>query len=443
MTTRIFCLTCLCLLALSFSAAPAPEVAASLEVSPVWSGHPVGFALLTAPPLQYAAYFDADREMTVAWRTLGDDVWQYRRLDSRVGWDSHNSIAMTRDAAGRIHLAGNMHNDPLTYFRTAKSGDPDTFERLPMTGELEDRVTYPVFHTLPDGRLMFMYRDGGSGKGNQILNVQETDTGAWSRLLDIPVVDGEGQRNAYLDAFQSGPDGMIHVCWVWRDSYLCETNHTLSYARSPDMLRWFNARGEPLELPIRFGSDTVVDPVAPGGGLLNGNARLSFDGVGRPVIVYMKYDEEGHSQLYAARLEAEKWRVAQITDWTYRWEFQGGGTIPWEIGFKRPEVSEDGGLVMQWSHKHHGSERWRLDDETLRPVEKLPNKPSGIPSALREVESDFPAMRVKFAWDSGEAEEPDRSYLLRWETLPQNRDQPREKPWPEPSMLRLYAVSER
>jgi hypothetical protein len=33
-----------------------------------------------------------------------------------------------------------------------------------------NRVTYPEFHALPGGDLLFLYRDGGSGGGNLAMN---------------------------------------------------------------------------------------------------------------------------------------------------------------------------------------------------------------------------------------------------------------------------------
>ncbi len=45
------------------------------EVGYVWSGHPVGFSLLTAPPDQFVAYYDRERWMTVAQRKLGETNW--------------------------------------------------------------------------------------------------------------------------------------------------------------------------------------------------------------------------------------------------------------------------------------------------------------------------------------------------------------------------------
>lgn len=49
-------------------------------------------------------------------------------------------------------------------------------------------------------------------------------------------------------------------------------------------------------------------------------------------------------------------------------------------------------------------------------------------------------MEVRRAGDLGRAENPDVQYTLRWESLPPNRDLPREKPWPEPSDLVLYRI---
>jgi len=44
-------------------------------------------------------------------------------------------------------------------------------------------------------------------------------------------------------------------------------------------------------------------------------------------------------------------------------------------------------------------------------------------------------MTVRIAGDSGSA--PGARYHLRWETLGANRDRPRAKPWPEPTLLEV------
>ena len=43
-----------------------PAIVESLDVAPAWSGHSVGYCLLTAENSQYIAYYDHERRMTVA-----------------------------------------------------------------------------------------------------------------------------------------------------------------------------------------------------------------------------------------------------------------------------------------------------------------------------------------------------------------------------------------
>jgi len=149
----------------------APEEVARLDIGAVWSGHPVGFFLLTQGRTQYVAFYDHQRRMTVARRDLSDRRWEFKRLDSVLGWDSHNYVTMAMDSEGRLHLSGNMHASPLVYFRADRPGDIQSLRRVAaMVGSLEKRCTYPRFISGPNGQLVFTYRDGGSGKGNQIYN---------------------------------------------------------------------------------------------------------------------------------------------------------------------------------------------------------------------------------------------------------------------------------
>lgn len=428
-------------LAAALSLLPLLALADTGEGAPIakaWSGHSVGFALLTAPPWQFAAFYDADREMTVAQRRLDSAEWTLVRLPERLGWDSHNSIVLARDASGRLHLAGNMHNDPLRYYRTEAADDVTTFARVQeMTGEREARVTYPQFLTGPGGAFLFTYRDGGSGRGDQLYNRYDLETQTWSRLLDTPLTDGEGARNAYFDGPRLGPDGRYHLCWVWRDTPDCATNHSLSYARSADLVRWERSDGAPLALPITLAASEIVDPVPPGGGLINGNARLGFDAEHRPIVSYHKHDENGHTQIYNARLEDGGWVIRQASDWQYRWEFSGGGTIPFEIRVQPVRTAREG-LVQAYSHAHEGSGRWVLDPADLSVIETLPPEPPIQPAALRRPRSDFPGMAVRWTSDSGRAEAPGVRYFLRWESLGVNRDRPRDPPLPAPSLLEVH-----
>lgn len=424
----------LLLLAPAFAADPS-GVEHVLDVAAVWSGHPVGFELLTQNGRQFVAFYDADRRMTVAWRTLDSKQWKFVRLPSEVKWDSHNYITMAIDDEGYLHLSGNMHVQPLVYFRSAKPYDPGSLQRVDrMVGLNEERCTYPVFFRGPAGAFIFTYRDGRSGNGNQVYNVYDPRSREWRRLLDTPFTDGEGQRNAYIHGPVLGPDGYFHMVWTWRESPDCSTNHDLSYARSKDLIHWETSGGRPLSLPIRLSTAEIVDPVPVRGGLINGNTRIGFDSRRRVVISYHKHDAAGNTQIYCARPEDGKWKIYQVSHWNYRWEFHGGGSIHFEIRVGEVKVTP-AGLVLDYSHDVFGAGRWKLDERDLRVVEQLA-RPRLWPEELDKVESSWPGMTVQVRRSKG-----DPSFLMRWETLGPNRDRPREGPPPPPSMLRVYKMA--
>lgn len=226
-----------------------------IPVEPVWSGHPVGFCLLTHPPHQWVAYYGAKRRMSVAQRELNSRKWTITKLPSSLGWDSHNSVTMALDREGFLHLSGNMHVAPLVYFRSETPMDAASLKRVTsMVGDREGRVTYPVVLSDHEGRLIFRYRDGSSGSGDDLYNVYDEKSGEWRRLLDQPLTSGLGRMNAYCSVPEPGPDDRFHVVWVWRDTPDCATNHDISYARSEDLVHWTDSAGQPLALPITLGS---------------------------------------------------------------------------------------------------------------------------------------------------------------------------------------------
>ncbi|CAN5914207.1 hypothetical protein BH24BAC1_BH24BAC1_25030 [soil metagenome] len=417
-----------------------PKVEEELEVAKVWPGHPVGFSLLTSPPHQYVAYYDEDRRMTVAHRRLGEQQWTYQVLPERVGWDSHNYIAMALDAQGHLHVSGNLHGDPLKYFYAATPHDIRSLRRMPaMIGKEESRVTYPQFFSGPAGELVFTYRDGSSGSGNQIYNTYDPARKTWQRLLDTPLTDGEGKMNAYLRGPLAGPDGYYHLVWVWRDTPDAATNHDLSYARSKDLIHWEKSHGTPLSLPITIATAEIIDPVPAGGGMINGNTQIGFDSQNRPIITYHKFDEQGNTQIYNARREKNGWSIIPATDWTHRWEFGGNGSIEAEVGVRPVKVNEKGQLTMAYTSKGAGDGLLVLAPSTLKPLQRLPF-PQTVPAGFRTPTGSFPGLQVNLQEDTGSAPDQNARYVLRWETLGRNRDRPREGPLPEPGLLRVYKL---
>jgi hypothetical protein len=416
------------------------DILARLPIADAWSGHPVNFALVTRGDRQFAAFYDAERVLTIAARQLGSRQWTLARLATTLGWDSHNHIAMAIDEADRIHVAANMHNVPLIYFRTTSPLDVTSFERVAsMVGTNEQSCTYPEFFRGPDGSLVFAYRDGGSGNGNHIFNVYDAALGAWRRLLDTPLTDGQGQRNAYPVGPVQGPDGTFHLVWVWRDSPDASTNHDLCYARSRDLVTWETATGAPLALPITLATGDIVDPVPSGGGMINNNTKIGFDTENRPVIVYHKYDAAGMTQLYNARFEDDRWVSHQTSAWDYRWSFGGNGTLVFEIEVEGTRAQADGTLTQRWYHARKGGwGAFRLNPDTLGAEETIA-PPLPYPARLGTPRSATPGMVARWQSDSGTPDRDGIHYMLRWETLESNRDLPRAE-IPSATPLELYEL---
>jgi hypothetical protein len=413
--------------------------AVRLDIEAVWSGHPVGFCLLTHPPFQFVAYYDAERRMSVAQRALDSTNWTITKLASKLGWDSHNYVTMAVDRQEILHVSGNMHCVPIVYFRSEQPLNAASLRQFQaMTGDRERRVTYPIFLRDRGGRLIFRYRDGGSGNGDDLYNVYDESTRTWRRLLDQPLTSGRGLMNAYCSVPAPGPDGRFHMVWVWRDTPDCASNHDLSYARSDDLIHWTDSQGRSLSLPITVETGDIIDAAPPGGGLINVNRQLGFDNAGRPVVSYHKYDAHGDLQVYAARRDTNGWRIVQVSDWTgYRWNFSGGGTIVVEVTVGAVRPLGQGRLSLSYRYPH-GAGVWVLDESTLRPIPgaRAPREEPLVPREFAQVESKFPGMKKQIRQDTGQPLSGTR-FALTWETLESNRDRPRPAPWPEPSMLRV------
>ena len=402
----------------------------TIAVDRVWSGHPVNFALVQGRGRYFIAYYDAGRRMTVSSLPFGSEQFTSRKLDSVTGWDSHNYIAMAEDAAGHLHVIGNLHNDPLVYFRTTRAGDVNSLERMPVLVDAtrEQRMTYPVFIQQRGQDLVMKYRDGGSGNGNEIYVAYDTRTRRWRSLLDTPLVDGEGRRNAYFVGPTPGPDGLFHLTWVWRDTPDAETNHDLSYARSRDLVHWQRSDGTPIKLPITLASAEIVDPVPVRGGMINNNTVIGFDHESRPVITYHKFDAHGNTQVFLARRERQGWRSVQLTQWRdFRWEFGGRGSLT-----SRLEVQP-----LTPVGRNHAALFVVRDGKTLelrvraRDLKLLGESPYQTRADELATKIDLPAGMILNTVTA-----PQSQAMLAWPTLPRNRDQPR-KETPAPTQLIL------
>lgn len=432
----------LCQVALS-AALPAWTARRTLDLGRAWAGHPVGFVFTVRNNQQYVGWYDADRRMVFAQRSLDSARWTFHKTKEITGWDSHNYIALAFDRAGHLHVAANMHCSPLRYWRSEKPEDVSTLKPVHrMTGH-ESGCTYPQFFHDKTGRLLFMFRIGGSGSGRRYVNVYDEKARTWTRLISKPLLSGlEGgaSMNAYPIGLRADRNGLFHIAWVWRDNPDCSTNHDLCYARSEDFKTWTSSSGKKLELPITLKTAEIVAPVPARAGLANFGGGLAFDQKDRPTITYTRFDRNGHNQIYAARLEEKGWQTYQLTDWKHRWNFRGGGCIRSEISWSALRPAGAKFLALNYRHPKAGSGMQRFDAETLKPVGALATVKSPWPDEVRRVRSKLPGMGVRMMPRRLQrpGEEP-AVHILRWETLGVNRDRPRKKV-PPPSKLQVIEL---
>lgn len=120
----------------------------------VWSGQRVWFDFISQGNYQLVAYYDSARQMSVAVREMGDingAPWIYQKVPSFLGWDAHNKVVAAFDKHGYIHVAGNIHANPLVYFRSKAPYNPRTLvqENIMVSADREQQMTYPDFFVDP------------------------------------------------------------------------------------------------------------------------------------------------------------------------------------------------------------------------------------------------------------------------------------------------------
>ncbi len=404
-------------LALCFLLASPAMAAPHLQpIDKVWSGHSVKFALLVTRTRVVIGYYDAGRQLTVAMRDRTGGSWISQKLDTSVGWDSHNYVALAEDGEGRIHLAANMHVSPLTYWMSEPGGDVRTLKRVSqlVDDRSEKSMTYPIFLHDHANRLILKYRDGGSGNGNEIYDVFDDRTATWAHLTTAPLTDGEGLRNGYFMGPVIGPDQRFHIAWVWRETPDAATSHDLSYARSPDLIHWSRADGTPLALPITLATAEIVDPVPVKGGMINNNTIIGFDDKGRVMITYHKYDKAGDTQIFVARFEGKRWHTHRISRWkAYRWDFGGNGSLNSEIVVAGAQPIGKGLLKVPVVRLGKSTD-FIIRSRDLSLVEARP--------VLSLADRLKPEMTIPDGMMLNIEEDPS-GYALAWATLPPHRDQ--------------------
>jgi len=334
---------------------------------------------------QFAAFYDADRFMVLARRSRDDDRWETRRTAHQGNAaDAHNSISLVVDGAGILHVAWDHHASPLNYARGVAPGSLELGPRLAMTGQRESRVTYPQFSRLPGGDLLFLYRDGASGRGTLVLNRYVVAKGAWT-AVQTNLIDGEGERSPYWD-MTIDRQGTLHLAWVWRESPDVATNHDICYARSADEGRtWSGSDGIRVAVPITARTAEYAVRIPQNSNLMNSPAITADDG-GRPyVTTYWSATPGAAPRFHVVHREGAAWRIIEGPARTDVFTLSGGGTKAPPISRAVVLVEPDGrasrihliyrdsgpaggGRVTAATLERPGGRTWAVRDLTSEPV---------------------------------------------------------------------------
>lgn len=143
----------------------------------------------------YAIWYDKYLNPEFGRKRTTDLDWAIKDLSTIAGnplsapitTDGHNYTTFGIDGeTGLIHVTGNMHAQPLNYMRSTKGVNDPTFNwatdwtAAAMEGGRIESVTYPMFHRMPSGLLLFVYRNGASGDGDTF--IKYWSGGVWNNF---------------------------------------------------------------------------------------------------------------------------------------------------------------------------------------------------------------------------------------------------------------------
>ncbi|MFD1768608.1 BNR repeat-containing protein [Sphingobacterium suaedae] len=344
--------------------AAAQPLGALSEVGLGWARNTVNTAvfrknsLVSNDSIQYIAYYDREARVVLGKRTLGDDHWETVATPYRGNAkDAHNIISVMVDGAGYLHVAWDHHNSKLRYARSTAPGSLILGAEQPMIGTDETQVTYPEFFRMPNGNVLFFYRDGGSGRGNLVINTYSVKDRTWRRL-HTNLIDGEGQRNAYWQAYVDD-QGTIHVSWVWRENPDVASNHDLAYARSKDGGHtWERTSGVPYALPITKQSAEYAARIPEKSELIN-QTSMTTDQAGNPYIAtYWREAGADSPQYKLVYYKKGAWAIRSFDFRRSSFSLSGHGTK--EIPISRPQVLVKGkgdrvSVLLLFRDKEKGS----------------------------------------------------------------------------------------
>jgi hypothetical protein len=269
-------------------------------------------ALMTVSNQQFIAYYGRhqtnasyvyNNKIWIGRRTVGSNIWEVFRTTNAPNNinDGHDVVCFGIDGDGYMHISWGMHGNSFLY---AKSTAPVTGSQpiafapaTTMTGG-ENNVTYPQFLTMPNGDLIFIFREGTSGAGDTFINYYDQTTQTWTNQQynagQQPFIKGTWTTsyNCYPNMPCLDAAGNLFFIWVWRETPAYLSNHDFSYAMSTNGGKsWLRSNGTPYALPISdYGENGDPNTIAerildiPQYSSLINQAGMCLDTNGKPVV---------------------------------------------------------------------------------------------------------------------------------------------------------------
>jgi len=250
--------------------------------------------LYTVGATQYIAFYNVNTNVTVGSRLLGTTNWTLNATTflPDAATDGHDVVSLGISADGILHCAWGMHDSPLNYARSIQPWSLNLV-KTNMTG-FENSVTYPEFINCPNGDLLLIFRQGGSGAGNTFINHYSSVSHAWTNVTQgasqAPFIVGETgvaatTCNAYPNYECFDAHTNLQMTWTWRDSSVTiDFNHDTIYARSPDYgVTWQTWSNTPYALPITETNANNIWPIPTNSSIMNQSGQC-IDTNNRPVV---------------------------------------------------------------------------------------------------------------------------------------------------------------
>lgn len=284
-------------------------------------------ALCYCPVLNFeymAEYQASDGQLRVHRRTPGG-AWSTQVATTPVPGitDDHKVISVSVDGAGCLMVAWGMHSTAQTVWVASTPGDfavtPAGVLPLPLApgqAGIEAFATYPVFRRLSTGNVVYLWRTGGSGNGNQCVYLWDYVARAFS-AVNTALFNGEGTRSAYLNRVWIDVCDRISWAWQWREDNFVSSAHDCNMAYTEDVFSTVRAM-DGTQLPTSItatNAPAALAQVIPQGPAVFYEAAQAFCcDAGRRGIAVNYYDaNDGHGvQLHATRYTGSGYVTTQF-----------------------------------------------------------------------------------------------------------------------------------